>query len=80
MDFFEKELVISKIILAIFMKKETEHSSSARMTLEAIRPALDYINENYTQENIPLSHLAGLCGQRIYQTKIKRQHQTEFSD
>ena len=64
-----------KIIRII--KKEMSSYSSKHRTLERIAPALDYINENYTKEQISLSHLASLC--KISEPYLRKLFQNAFS-
>lgn len=42
-----------------------------------IEPALKYIDENYTGENISVAHLASLCG--VSETYLRRLFRTAFS-
>lgn len=44
------------------LKRESDSYSHIEPTAPVIIPALEYINENYTTENISVSHLADLCG------------------
>ena len=59
------------------MKKEAAHYSSKQRTLELIAPALEYINESYTKENVTLAHLAALC--HISQPYVRRLFHNAFS-
>ena len=59
------------------LKKESSGYSSQKRTEELIRPALNYIDENYTAENIPLSLLAELCG--VSESYLRRLFQLAFS-
>lgn len=44
------------------LKRERADQSPQGAALKKLAPALHYIQENYTEENVPLAHLAALCG------------------
>lgn len=44
------------------LKKEREKYVPKKKIYVAIKPALDYISENFTSETIAIEHLANLCG------------------
>lgn len=44
------------------IKQESTVYSSSSQTLKILKPALEYINERYMEENIRMSKLASLCG------------------
>ena len=46
-------------------------------SVKAIAPAPEYINENYTRENIPLSHLAEPC--KVSETYLRKLFHQAFS-
>lgn len=48
------------IIYAIKKELTTQYTPKSREAL--IKPAIKYIDENFTEENINISHLADLCG------------------
>ena len=48
-------------ILKLLHKEAQEYSPMAQ-SLRVIAPAVDYINQTYTEQTISLSHLASLCG------------------
>ncbi|MBE6703362.1 MAG: helix-turn-helix transcriptional regulator [Ruminococcaceae bacterium] len=59
------------------LKKEQAHYAPEKQTLSLLAPALDYIGTNYTKENIPVSHLAALCG--ISEPYLRKLFQNAFS-
>jgi AraC-like DNA-binding protein len=59
------------------LKKENSSYSPKNKILSTLTPALDYINENYTQENIKLSHLASLCN--VSEPYLRRLFNNVFS-
>ena len=63
-------------ILKLF-KREAAAYSSEKETLERLRPALEYIKDRYTREEIPMSHLAALCG--ISEPYLRRLFHRAFS-
>lgn len=59
------------------LKKENFSYSPKNKILSTLAPALKYINENYTQENIKLSHLASLCN--VSEPYLRRLFNNAFS-
>ena len=59
---FYEECLADLYKIIKLLKKESACYAPEKPIIDVIRPAISYINENYTQENIPLSHLAKLCG------------------
>ena len=43
------------------LRKEYEMGYAAKKTLTLIKPAIDYINANYTNDNIEIKYLSELC-------------------
>ena len=59
------------------LKKENSSYAPQSKILETLAPALKYINENYTQENIKLSVLAHLCN--VSEPYLRRLFNNAFS-
>ena len=74
---FYEECMIDLYKIIRIMKKETSRYSSAQRSLQILAPALEYIKENYTNENIPLSRLASICN--ISQPYLRKLFQNAFS-
>lgn len=58
---FYEECFIDLYRILKALKKERGSYSQLGRVLEKLDPALEYINANYTKENIPLARLAELC-------------------
>ena len=74
---FYEECMIDLYQIIRIIKKETSRYSSEQRSLQILSPALEYINENYTNENITLSQLASLC--KISQTYLRKLFHNVFS-
>ena len=59
------------------IKRELARYSPERRSLELIAPAIKYMNENYTKENITVSHLSALCG--VSEPYLRRLFNNAFS-
>ena len=60
------------------LKKDKFVYSNKKGTLEILKPALDYIKDNYTSEGISLPHLASLCG--VSEVYLRRLFKRAFSE
>ena len=60
LSFYEETFIELYRIIKI-LKNETLHYSAMGKILKTLNPALQYIENNYTQENISISHLSTLC-------------------
>ena len=74
---YHEECMISIYRIIRLLRKEREKYSPIGRTLDILSPAIDYINENYTEGNIPLPKLAELCG--ISEVYLRRLFQSAFS-
>ncbi len=59
------------------LKKEQGEYSQTQKSLAVLEPALEYINANYTKENIRIDFLAGLC--KISEPYLRKLFMRTFS-
>jgi len=74
---FYEECFINLYRIVRELKQEAARYSPLGKALAILAPALEYINANYTSENISLSHLAALCG--ISEPYLRRLFRGAFS-
>lgn len=59
---FREECLSNLYRILKLLKRETAYDVSERRALERLAPALEYVKEHYTEENIFTAQLAVLCG------------------
>ena len=76
-ELFHEECFINLYSIIRLLRKSHAAYMPKQRTLEMLEPALKYINENYASENIPVSHLASLCG--VSEPYLRRLFRAAFS-
>ncbi len=74
---FEEECLSALYRIIALLKREAADTLPVQKQRAMLAPALEYINEHYTEESIPLSRLAALCG--ISEPYLRKLFQSVFS-
>lgn len=74
---FQEQLFIELYKIIKILKKESFYYSAMDKTLKTLSPALQYIENNYQQEIISISHLACLC--KISEPYLRKLFNDAFS-
>ena len=75
---YEEACFMELYRLIFLLKKEAAKDAPSKALMDKLAPAIRYLEENYTEEDIRISHLAALCS--VSEEYLRRLFRAAFSE